>query len=188
MEAVLQQLRRVAVPPFSQLKQGAGVNIVLKADQPTGRLTTGHISQILGRGYHPRGIKVRVVDGQVGRVQSLTSAFLSDIAPSIPVEVGEFERQFGGPSKRSHRGRGYRMQSDYRRDETAPEERSLEDYIVVKSKKKNSKREHNSEAADTPPQAQLEKEFPKVDAALIAAILSEHSDVQDARDVLGAIA
>ncbi len=48
---------------------GARVKIVLKADQPTGRLTEGVVARILTKSeYHTHGIKVMLEDGQVGRV------------------------------------------------------------------------------------------------------------------------
>lgn len=51
---------------------GAKVNIVLKKDQPTGKLTAGVVARILTKsGYHPHGIKVMLTDGQVGRVQEI---------------------------------------------------------------------------------------------------------------------
>jgi uncharacterized repeat protein (TIGR03833 family) len=61
------------VPLSSQVNPGAGVSIVLKVDQPTGRQVQGIIDEVLGRGNHPRGIKVRLVDGRVGRVQAIVS-------------------------------------------------------------------------------------------------------------------
>jgi uncharacterized repeat protein (TIGR03833 family) len=46
------------------------VDIVLKADQKTGKLTRGIVADILtSDSFHHRGIKVRLKDGQVGRVQ-----------------------------------------------------------------------------------------------------------------------
>jgi uncharacterized repeat protein (TIGR03833 family) len=49
---------------------GASVDIVLKADQRTGKLTSGTVKDILtNSNTHPHGIKVRLTDGQVGRVQ-----------------------------------------------------------------------------------------------------------------------
>lgn len=59
------------VPTTREVIPGALVNIVLKADQPTGRTVTGPVQELLTRGNHPRGIKVRLADGRVGRVQSL---------------------------------------------------------------------------------------------------------------------
>lgn len=51
---------------------GQTVDIVLKADQPTGRLTRGVVSRILtNSATHPHGIKVMLADGQVGRVQQI---------------------------------------------------------------------------------------------------------------------
>lgn len=51
---------------------GLRVKIVLKKDQPTGILTEGVVKDILTNSkVHPRGIKVRLEDGQVGRVQEI---------------------------------------------------------------------------------------------------------------------
>jgi uncharacterized repeat protein (TIGR03833 family) len=48
---------------------GVRVKVVLKADQPTGKLTEGVVARILTKsGSHPHGIKVMLEDGQVGRV------------------------------------------------------------------------------------------------------------------------
>ncbi|KAJ5245773.1 hypothetical protein N7489_005869 [Penicillium chrysogenum] len=61
------------VPPSIAINPGTSVNIILKADQPTGRTVPGRVSELLTRGDHPRGVKVRLTDGRVGRVQSLRS-------------------------------------------------------------------------------------------------------------------
>ena len=51
---------------------GSEVYIVLKKDQRTGRLTRGVVKDILTRSaHHPHGIKVRLADGQVGRVKGV---------------------------------------------------------------------------------------------------------------------
>ncbi|CAH0043465.1 unnamed protein product [Clonostachys solani] len=60
-----------SVPTVQQVVPGASVSIVLKADQPTGRETPGVVQDVLTQGNHPRGIKVRLQDGQVGRVQRM---------------------------------------------------------------------------------------------------------------------
>lgn len=58
----------------SNIKIGASVRIVLKADQRTGKLTEGVVSRILtNSGTHPHGIKVMLTDGQVGRVQEIVA-------------------------------------------------------------------------------------------------------------------
>lgn len=54
----------------SSVKPGYRVQIVLKKDQPTGKLTEGIVKDILTKSStHPRGIKVRLTDGKVGRVK-----------------------------------------------------------------------------------------------------------------------
>ncbi|WP_424359058.1 YwbE family protein [Methanocella sp. MCL-LM] len=54
------------------VKMGATVDIVLKQDQPTGKLTRGIVAAILTNSpTHPHGIKVRLRDGRVGRVQAI---------------------------------------------------------------------------------------------------------------------
>jgi len=51
---------------------GGLVAIVLKKDQRTGELTEGNVKNILtNSSYHPHGIKVRLEDNQVGRVQEI---------------------------------------------------------------------------------------------------------------------
>jgi uncharacterized repeat protein (TIGR03833 family) len=54
------------------IRSGIIVSIVLKQDQRTGKLTRGIVKDILtNSASHPHGIKVRLVDGQVGRVQKI---------------------------------------------------------------------------------------------------------------------
>lgn len=54
------------------IKQGLKVNIVLKQDQRTGKLTQGIVKDILTNSpTHPHGIKVRLTSGLVGRVQEI---------------------------------------------------------------------------------------------------------------------
>ena len=56
----------------NDVKIGATVKIVLKADQRTGKLTEGIVKKILtNSSFHPHGIKVMLTDGQVGRVQEI---------------------------------------------------------------------------------------------------------------------
>ncbi len=54
------------------IRPGLTVDIVLKQDQPTGKLTRGIVKDILTKSpTHPHGIKVRLQDGQVGRVKHI---------------------------------------------------------------------------------------------------------------------
>ena len=53
----------------SDVFAGLEVDIVLKKDQRTGTTTRGVVKDLLtNSSFHPRGIKVRLTDGQVGRV------------------------------------------------------------------------------------------------------------------------
>jgi uncharacterized repeat protein (TIGR03833 family) len=54
------------------IKPGLLVYIVIKKDQRTGTLTEGVVKDILTNSpLHPHGIKVRLEDGQVGRVKQI---------------------------------------------------------------------------------------------------------------------
>ena len=54
------------------IKTGSHVKIVLKQDQKSGKLTEGYVCRILtNKSQHPRGIKVMLQDGKVGRVQEI---------------------------------------------------------------------------------------------------------------------
>lgn len=56
----------------SNIKPGLTVKIVLKKDQRSGALTEGIVKDILTKSpQHPHGIKVRLTDGQVGRVKEI---------------------------------------------------------------------------------------------------------------------
>ncbi|MES2807980.1 MAG: YwbE family protein [Bacteroidota bacterium] len=53
----------------SDIYPGLEVDIILKKDQRSGTLTRGIVDKLLtSAAYHSRGIKVRLEDGQVGRV------------------------------------------------------------------------------------------------------------------------
>jgi uncharacterized repeat protein (TIGR03833 family) len=56
----------------ASVKPGLEVDIVLKQDQRTGKLTRGIVKDLLTNSpNHPHGIKVRLTDGQVGRVKHI---------------------------------------------------------------------------------------------------------------------
>ena len=62
------------------IRTGVRVEIVLKKDQRSGKRTVGVVKDILtSSAFHSRGIKVRLEDGQIGRVQTV----LSDEAPTV---------------------------------------------------------------------------------------------------------
>ena len=54
------------------VRAGMRVAVVLKQDQRTGRRTIGVVKDLLtNSAFHPHGVKVRLADGQVGRVQEI---------------------------------------------------------------------------------------------------------------------
>lgn len=56
----------------ANIRAGIEVHIVLKQDQRSGKLTRGIVKDILtNSSQHPHGIKVRLTDGQVGRVKEI---------------------------------------------------------------------------------------------------------------------
>ena len=190
----------MSVPALSQLHQGLRVNIVLKADQRTGRLTSGQIADFLTRGDHPRGVKVRLADGQIGRVQSVSpflshgnsTATMTESRPAGQSNTTPFAPQT------SH-NRQFKIQEDFRNDPTPADTRSLEDYIKKPTQKKKGRKNAKAEGSDLPATAssevqeeqpmdkqhQLEKEFPTLDAALIAAMIADHlGDTDSAKKVL----
>jgi uncharacterized repeat protein (TIGR03833 family) len=66
MIIIMNGTQRIAIKP------GLRVSIVLKEDQRSGKLTEGIVKDILtNSAVHPRGIKVRLQNGQVGRVQEI---------------------------------------------------------------------------------------------------------------------
>ncbi|KAF4952326.1 hypothetical protein FSARC_12669 [Fusarium sarcochroum] len=105
------------VPTLQQVIPGASVFIILKEDQPSGEETQGIVQDILTRGNHPRGIKVRLRDGQVGRVQRMgNSSAASTVSSGAQTQSSRFTMRY----------------TDVRRDDefaTGPPPRSLADFI-----------------------------------------------------------
>ncbi|KAL8795180.1 MAG: hypothetical protein Q9195_002335 [Heterodermia aff. obscurata] len=180
----------MAVPRQTQIYPGVSVNIVLKADQRSGKLTTGQIADILTKGDHPRGIKVRLVDGQIGRVQSLLSSSSSLGAPQTPSgHSGLPSHNEKGFARADGDSRPRGFQQDVRTDghdpAALPEMGSLADYIKAPRKKKRGQASQPSPAKpESTAQQELEVEFPGLDSSLIAAIVADHGDVGSARDTL----
>ena len=60
------------VPKRSEIQPGMRVFIIEKQNQSSGKLTEGIVQRLLTSSpSHPHGIKVMLVDGKVGRVQSI---------------------------------------------------------------------------------------------------------------------
>jgi uncharacterized repeat protein (TIGR03833 family) len=139
------------VPKSHLVVPGADVNIVLKADQRTGRQVRGTVQHVLTRGDHYRGIKVRLTDGRVGRVQSMAVAAASDFAAQ-PIPSVASLTSAPPESAASSRGQGSRAQyRDVRLDEpleAAPEQIDLGAYIVPSRRKGKPKKGTTSNRAD----------------------------------------
>jgi uncharacterized repeat protein (TIGR03833 family) len=59
----------------ANIQPGIEVDIVLKEDQSSGKKTRGIVKDILtNSSNHPHGIKVRLTNGQVGRVHGIIKA------------------------------------------------------------------------------------------------------------------
>ena len=146
-----------SVPTIQQVIPGSSVSIVLKIDQPTGRQVQGTVAELLTRGNHPRGIKVRLQDGRVGRVQRMASEEEAKVGSEGLSGLGRNGEAGGGTGgqigldEKSEQmqsrmmgapigGFTGRKYGDYRLeapDEPPANELSLDDYIVTKGSKKN---------------------------------------------------
>lgn len=171
------------VPRHHELQRGQPVNIVLKPDQRSGKLTPGLVQDILTRGDHPHGVKVRLSNGQIGRVQSLplssSSAPLSNFGPassSHPLQpnLPKQQRAHGALSEPQEAA------TDYCSNTTRST--SLMDYA-----KPNKSCWSADQEASMTRQANLENKFPELDPSLIAAILADYSTGEAAESVLSAL-
>ncbi|KAI0432773.1 hypothetical protein F5Y09DRAFT_127207 [Xylaria sp. FL1042] len=147
------------VPRVHQVIPGALVNIVLKADQRTGRQVRGTVQHVLTRGDHHRGIKVRLSDGRVGRVQSMasgvegsssTQSSSGSASTNSPNASSSMVPNSGDPGESRGQGRRPRYR-DARLEEpldTAPEQMDLGAYIVPSKRKGRSKKRNNIHQVD----------------------------------------
>ncbi|KAI1612313.1 hypothetical protein EDD36DRAFT_420156 [Exophiala viscosa] len=232
------------VTQYSQVKPGLAVSIVLKADQRTGRQVQGTVSQLLTRGNHPRGIKVKLTDGRVGRVQKLLPAQLSQSSHSgLPTkrtmtsnnpwedaasqnpwsedpprasdtnqnsstaqsyyqsnpDSSQYEAPSHPPPGRSSENPWQQGQQGQQGQQApslpprqAPGRQSDTDQMLEGQGDRAEQIEHMQQYEASAPQsendrtqAQLEKEFPNIDGALIAAIYSERpGDLAEVREML----
>ncbi|KAJ3114595.1 hypothetical protein HDU96_001897 [Phlyctochytrium bullatum] len=77
------------IPGYDDLRKGFGVGIIMKQDQVSGRCVEGFVEEVLTAGDHPRGVKVRLRDGRVGRVQYLTGRLEKNEAPPPSKTIGD---------------------------------------------------------------------------------------------------
>ncbi|OTA56084.1 hypothetical protein K449DRAFT_438338 [Hypoxylon sp. EC38] len=136
----------LAVPRTAQVIPGAIVNIVLKADQRTGKQVSGTVRDVLTRGDHHRGIKVRLTDGRIGRVQSMGSSSVSTTSssdsgsaalaasstPTADEQVEPINRTVPHPRGRRPRYRDTRLEEPLAEP---PQQADLSAYIVPARRK-----------------------------------------------------
>ncbi|KAK8091227.1 hypothetical protein PG994_000732 [Apiospora phragmitis] len=134
------------VPTTAQVQPGASVSIVLKADQRTGREVQGVVRDVLTRGDHHRGIKVRLADGRIGRVQRMApkpAADASNTASSSSEFTGATLPPTGPAPQIRNEGRQRPQYQDVRFEghfEPPSEQIDLAAYIKpAKQKKKGRK-------------------------------------------------
>ncbi|KAI1201768.1 hypothetical protein F5X97DRAFT_12462 [Nemania serpens] len=143
------------IPKTHQVIPGAHVNIVLKADQRTGRQVQGTVQNVLTRGDHHRGIKVRLTDGRIGRVQSMTSGVENNSStqpsstdgsspPPLTLPASEDARESRGQGRRP-RYRDARLEEPL---DVAPEQTDLSAYIVAPKRKGRGKKRSNANQAN----------------------------------------
>lgn len=149
------------VPSTRQVASGASVNIVLKEDQPTGRTVSGVVRDVLTRGNHPRGIKVRLADGRVGRVQTMATADQArTIAATSPQEdpvdglaygtqstSGRFEDE---ADRRPRRQRGGWSPQQEEGDDVPSQQIGLDAYIKPAKSKQRGKGKAANTSAGSP--------------------------------------
>ncbi|KAI8960808.1 hypothetical protein F5Y11DRAFT_250883 [Daldinia sp. FL1419] len=148
------------VPNTAEVVRGALVNIVLKADQRTGRQVSGTVRDVLTRGDHHRGIKVRLTDGRIGRVQSMAinsstsndiSSISNDVAsasnPTLAsgAPVDSVDGNSSQPRARRPRYRDARLEEAL---EAPPEQTDLSAYIIPSKRK--GKNKNSSKQTDQP--------------------------------------
>lgn len=142
-----------SVPPIRAIHPGGGVSIVLKEDQQSGHQVKGIVADLLTRGDHPRGVKVRLRDGRVGRVQGLVSEAEGQQSEAI---VGGPEANLGrngeGVASAGRGGRrGARMERDIREDDEYLYENraSNQDYGLFAALEEADKKHQQSRVGST---------------------------------------
>lgn len=124
--------------------------------------------------------------------QLSTGSDISVHPPPTPVSSKTYNIEHGLSQHHSRRGgsrgRGGRnaVQDDYQQDPTPLEPRSLADYMRFPSSPVLASASITS-VEEPAVQANMEAEFPKLDSALIAAIVADYSDPAEVRDVLSAL-
>ncbi|KAL7793683.1 hypothetical protein V8C37DRAFT_83351 [Trichoderma ceciliae] len=111
------------IPTSEQVLSGAAVYIIFKEDQPTGRETRGIVQDVLTSGDHPRGIKVKLRNGQIGRVRRLDDGSSEPSRGTAALASNASSSQF------SSRYTDIRNDEEYENYLQGPPPRSLADFM-----------------------------------------------------------
>ncbi|KAH8701281.1 hypothetical protein GQ44DRAFT_558356, partial [Phaeosphaeriaceae sp. PMI808] len=105
-----------SVPPHTSLHPGTPVSIILKQDQQSGHQVHGIIADLLTRGSHPRGVKVRLRDGRVGRVQKIVTEREGETGEGIigGSTAGLWRNEQGGRIEKDIRDEDEYLYDEYR--------------------------------------------------------------------------
>lgn len=186
---------RMPVPPISAIRRGVPVSIVLKQDQRTGKRTTGHVADILTRGDHPRGVKVRLSSGLIGRVQSLVQADQADMS-SYQAGNSQAPYQNSNPPQYAQVTGAYRPQQGHENAPPMPSRpaaRTLQDFVPQEEHGEQIEYMQTFENNRAPTTEEIDREelgkqFPKVDGSLVAAIYGDcGGDMSACREMLQAL-
>ena len=194
----------MSIPSHNQISRGVEVSVILKEDQPTGRQVQGIVEDVLTQHDHPRGVKVLLMDGRIGRVQEvLNSGYTSATQPhntAVP-DPQNWQAHTSYPSEHNWQAHtsfpsGYvpartaQQQTPYTDSRPTtigafddspnvpPEERS--EQMEYLQSYENSK----PETEDDTNQATLQREFPNIDSSLIAAIYGDSKSLSATREML----
>ena len=200
-------------PSHSQIQVGAIVSIVLKVDQPTGHQVQGTVADVLTSGDHPRGVKVRLTDGRIGRVQEV-------ISPGAPLQQQQFVPPSDPQNWQAHTSypgnhmsapppqpygisqpqtwqahtsfpSGHSHQQPPYSDQHSSQGQLINDPVNMPADERSEQVEYLQSYEDSMPtseddknQAVLQKEFPNIDSSLIAAIYGDSKSLNATREML----
>jgi uncharacterized repeat protein (TIGR03833 family) len=177
----------MSLPRYNQISVGAPVSIILKDDQPTGRQVQGRVAELLTHGDHPRGVKVRLSDGRVGRVQRILTPSATSRPP--PAQHPYQTSQPYGTAPASQEYGPYTSMLPQQQHNSMPT--NINNDLLPQGRERSEQVEYmqSYEAAvpqseDDTNQATLQKEFPNIDSSLIAAIYGDSKNMGEVREML----
>jgi len=160
------------VPRYQELRVGTQVSIVLKADQKSGKRTIGTIQTILTSGDHPRGIKVCLSTGQIGRVQEVVNPGITSTITSADYVIPSSSNE----SRFTGRYRDIRLDSQLEQPDS---EIDLFAYVKPAKVKRNKQKQDENNTKDAPFSDSQADDTDNVEAMTgdIKVITNEHDGI-----------